>query len=646
MSSKRERKCIPEAGNKGKKKKVVENVDQVRIVHRCESKYIVEVNNVLKATHRKRIQATPFRWCLEVDNTLEINCPLLREVLRRWVPQGEYIRVGQHLVGLSVYDVCVCLGLSMVGKCVEFDDDVSGVVGSLFEKKPITLRDIIKKIKNLVVSDDDVENACRLYLLLCFTVFYFPRTSRTVTNMPFKVLDNVDNLSEYNWAESVHSFLISALNRGCKVVREKINTRSLNLAGSVVVVQVWAARRLGLEDVEGEVQFPRFLRWPSVKIRTPNIESAFEKNKIVFGWALTAEERNNPIVQNVVHIDEQYNVNNDGIQGVSHSKQQVDLEEKFEKHERMILDMKEQIKKMREEFFDAPEPDSCAGKGNDVNEEDRCPSEQWKSNEGQACPSHRKESPQPHQCEEDDLNDKPKANHNGDDKAIKPNTEGQSNTLFIDKAKLYKDVTAVGCPRTIYVDLNGEILRSDECQCFRPCGWIDNMSIMFAAYEFMYKQKMLTGKISRVIFNPFYTNAIILDCNKRKVNRRELCLDDYRHYLTRDLVSVQDILTADFVQNVENLFWLFLHDKNKLKPTFEVHIEDVPEQPNFIMVLKYLEIWDGIKRCDGKSMPAYTDLFFGGRRIYNNSGSSTFVTGFFNKKLSIGRLYLKYLNHL
>jgi len=87
-----------------------------------------------------------------VDNALEINCPLLKEVLRRWVPQGEYIRVGQHLVGLSVYDVCICLGLSMVGKCVEFDVDVSGVVGSLFEKKPITLRDIINKIKNLVVS--------------------------------------------------------------------------------------------------------------------------------------------------------------------------------------------------------------------------------------------------------------------------------------------------------------------------------------------------------------------------------------------------------------------------------------------------------------------------------------------------------------
>jgi len=32
--------------------------------------------------------------------------------------------------------------------------------------------------------------------------------------------------------------------------------------------------------------------------------------------------------------------------------------------------MKEQIKKMRNEFFDAPEPDSCAAKGNDVYEEE------------------------------------------------------------------------------------------------------------------------------------------------------------------------------------------------------------------------------------------------------------------------------------
>ncbi|QCD87662.1 hypothetical protein DEO72_LG3g2201 [Vigna unguiculata] len=179
-----------------------------------------------------------------------------------------------------------------------------------------------------------VKNADQVLVWLVNVLNLMLMTSRTVSNMPFKVLDNLDNLSDYNWAESVHSFFISALNHGCKVVQEKINTRSLNLAGYVVVVQ------------------------------------------IVFGWALSAEEKNNPIVQNVVNIEDQYIVKNDGIQGVSHSKEQVDLEEKFEQHERIILDMKEQIKKMHDKFFDALKPDSCAAKGNDVYGEEGCPSHQ------------------------------------------------------------------------------------------------------------------------------------------------------------------------------------------------------------------------------------------------------------------------------
>jgi len=126
----------------------------------------------------------------------------------------------------------------MVGKYVEFDSDVSGLVGSLFNKKPITAGDISEKIKIYVGrDDDDVDSVCRLYLLLCFYVFYFPRTSRTVSNMPSKILDKLDNLSDFNWAECVNTFLVGALSRGYKVVREKQNSRSLNIVGYVVVVQ-------------------------------------------------------------------------------------------------------------------------------------------------------------------------------------------------------------------------------------------------------------------------------------------------------------------------------------------------------------------------------------------------------------------------
>jgi len=49
-------------------------------VHKCETKYIVEANNLLKPSHRKRIKVTPFRWCLELGKVVEINHPLIREV--------------------------------------------------------------------------------------------------------------------------------------------------------------------------------------------------------------------------------------------------------------------------------------------------------------------------------------------------------------------------------------------------------------------------------------------------------------------------------------------------------------------------------------------------------------------------------------
>jgi len=34
------------------------------------------------------------------------------------------------------------------------------------------------------------------------------------------------------------------------------------------------------------------------------------------------------------------------------------------------------------------------------------------------------------------------------------------------------------------------------------------------------------------------------------------------------------------MQNVENLFWLLMNDKNQMKPTFELVIDDLPHQPN------------------------------------------------------------------
>ncbi|QCD93148.1 hypothetical protein DEO72_LG5g1219 [Vigna unguiculata] len=105
------------------------------------------------------------------------------------------------------------------------------------------------------------------------------RTSRTVTNMPFRLLDNLDNLNQYNWSRSVHRFLVEGFNRGYHTLRQDQNTSAIIVAGSVAVLQLLVCRLLSLRSYEGDVIFPRILSWSSLMIRTHGIKSAFEYNK-------------------------------------------------------------------------------------------------------------------------------------------------------------------------------------------------------------------------------------------------------------------------------------------------------------------------------------------------------------------------------
>ena len=167
---------------------------------------------------------------------MNINYALLREVLSRWVPTGEFIQVRQQLVKLSCLDVTICLGLSAGGNDVVFDSELCGEVGLLFPLREIKVSDIIERMRDLVGEEDNVQNVSRLYGLVCFAVLFFPRTSRTLTNLPSRLLDNLDTLRKYRWASHVHSFLISSLNRSLTVYREKSNKHTIFVSGSVVIV--------------------------------------------------------------------------------------------------------------------------------------------------------------------------------------------------------------------------------------------------------------------------------------------------------------------------------------------------------------------------------------------------------------------------
>ncbi|XP_027927659.1 uncharacterized protein LOC114184552 [Vigna unguiculata] len=639
---------------------------KVVVRNRCKTDYIVKVNGLLRPSHRSRIGRTPFRWCVDMVKPLDINGVLLKHTLSRWVPEHESICIRQHLVRLSVLDVCVCLGLNAVGVDVEFNSVVCGVIKSLFEHEPITIDDIVNRIYFYLQSGDDndidnVDNVCRLYLLLCFALLYFPRTSRTVTNMPFRLLDNLDNLNQYNWSRSVHSFLVEGFNRAYHTLRQDQNTSTITVAGSVAIFLLLVCRLLSVGSYEGDVSFPRILSWPSLVIMTHGIKSAFESNKVVLEWELTEDEKNIDVVREALNVGS-HGIPKKGVEDMSFTKFKQWCKRKLKRNYRVVQQLKDQLSNMEEEYacggqepdpssFEEPEPSPFHnGHRFDVEEPQSRPFDHPSSSHQPQPSSFDKghafdvEEPQSrdfedpssfHQAEPSchDIGDgcdveEAQARHcntpeyNPHGMEIIPYVEPGKCSLDVDLSELYRILVSQDGRQTV-VDINHQILTTVECCGFRPRGKLSNMAILFAYNNFMYRQRKLNGVIKRVVFGTLYTTVVVEDSRRVKAKRREWVLGDYNNFLTRGLVSVHDILSADFVfapiiheqhwwcyvincrtrqffvldslgskrqghkridnaiaRNMEILFGLLENCSDADKPKFEVLTQDLPPQPN------------------------------------------------------------------
>ena len=161
---------------------------------------------------------------------LNISSSILKELVSRWSAEHQSFRVRQHLVPFSPYDVCITLGLGISGINVELQDDEGGIVKKLFGGEDTTIASIVKKLNDTKLRKKDVDVLCRLYILLGFVVFYFPRTSRSFLSFPFSLLDNLDSLSMYNWGEAAHGLPVSSLGRACSTLNMQKTSAGVHLS--------------------------------------------------------------------------------------------------------------------------------------------------------------------------------------------------------------------------------------------------------------------------------------------------------------------------------------------------------------------------------------------------------------------------------
>lgn len=105
-------------------------------------------------------------------------------------------RVRDMIIPFTSVDVSFPLGLSIVGKSLVVEKDQQCQTLSLFKGAEAT---IINICKQLYFHKKTIVNFVRLYILLAFAEFYFPKTGNKVFTGFIKKLDDLDSLDTYSW---------------------------------------------------------------------------------------------------------------------------------------------------------------------------------------------------------------------------------------------------------------------------------------------------------------------------------------------------------------------------------------------------------------------------------------------------------------
>ncbi|WVZ23399.1 hypothetical protein V8G54_001943 [Vigna mungo] len=218
-----------------------------------DTSHIVHMNSLLKSRHVSRIHETPFKCCLGIVEPIQLNLKLLKQLVRRWVPQHQSFRVRQQLVSFDVVDVVMTLGLGVGGLEISFDESIVGKVGELLNSSETKAKELVNMFDNIVGNDDlDVDVVCRL----C--------NKKLLTG---KIADSV------------------------------------SISGSDVVLQVWVYERLGLHSDPSCRVFPRLMRFRSLSYGTEEIDLLFRQGEVHFEWYIRSVERQDPIIRRAFNMD-------------------------------------------------------------------------------------------------------------------------------------------------------------------------------------------------------------------------------------------------------------------------------------------------------------------------------------------------------
>ncbi|XP_052728105.1 uncharacterized protein LOC108347345 [Vigna angularis] len=328
----------------------------LRVRHRVQTQHIVQVNGCLSSFQKERLKSTPFKWLVDLVDDMVISSPILIELISRWDVVHKAFRIRENLVPFRVDEVCFFLGLPNVGESVNLENDVGGIVNDLFKDDDITILSIMEKMKHKTFkSKRSVDMFCRLYILLGFGAFYFPRNSNVINSVPFSKLDNINDLNIYNWGDVVHGLIVSSLNRACNKYNSRSYHEVIHMAGCATVLQLWVVEHISLYHLDGRCIFPRFLHWVVIKDKRKKIKLSFQQTEILWECNLSEEQlQNDEMKESQSHGGKSNPESNDeNVEFARLVEEQRVLMRRVDKHAERLDELQMKIRRLEEQVQNA-----------------------------------------------------------------------------------------------------------------------------------------------------------------------------------------------------------------------------------------------------------------------------------------------------
>ncbi|WVZ20179.1 hypothetical protein V8G54_007501 [Vigna mungo] len=181
------------------------------------------MNSLLRYRHERLIFGTPFKWCLQILDPLEVNLKLLKQMVRRWVPHHQPFRVTQQLLPFNVLDVVMTLRLGVGGLEVPLNESVVGKVGEPFSNsKTMKLKDLIKMF-NVLVRNDDLD---------VYVLYRLGRKGFKVAAVKKKHLKKVMKVAKH-YVSEIMSQLLTATDYSSLGPRQCVDNMALILAATM-----------------------------------------------------------------------------------------------------------------------------------------------------------------------------------------------------------------------------------------------------------------------------------------------------------------------------------------------------------------------------------------------------------------------------